>query len=69
MVKGYDDHGKRVKICHMPLKDLLQAYHWRAPLNDNLKRFNWGKNRAYGGSGCLKNWPYSKLTHNGHNPF
>lgn len=54
MIMGYDDSGSRPKLCHMPLRALI------------LDRSRMGS--RYTG-GCLKNWPYSDETGNGHRPF
>jgi hypothetical protein len=63
MIKGYDDSGRHVKLCHMPLKMLLLERRDRnRPHKHNPPR------RGYTG-GCLKNWPYSLETGNGHFPF
>ena len=64
MIMGYDDFGPRVKLCHMPLKMLLRdRKQKRFPIN----RHN-PPRRGYTG-GCLRNWPYSLETGNGHRPF
>ena len=54
MIMGYDDDGPRPRLCHMPLRALV------------IDRARMGS--RYTG-GCLKNWPYSRETGNGHRPF
>lgn len=54
MIMGYNDDGRRPKLCHMPLRALI------------IDRVGTG-NRYTGG--CLKDWPYSRGTGNGHRPF
>jgi len=58
MIMGYDDSRRRPKLCHMPLRALI------------LDRSKFGERMGnkYTG-GCLKNWPYSRETGNGHRPF
>lgn len=64
MIMGYDDSGRRTKLCHMPLRALLlDRAQKRFPINPHCP-----PRRGYTG-GCLKNWPYSLETGNGHRPF
>lgn len=66
MLKGYDDFGKRVKIVHYPLKQLLMSKNDRRQLNDSNKNYNWGK--VSGSCGAIR-WPYTTTSLNGWDPF
>lgn len=67
MIMGYDDSGKHPILCHMPLRYLIGSCADRPAMNERHKRYNWGKKDHSGG--CLKNWPYRRVTGNGHYPF
>ncbi len=67
MIMGYDDFGKHVKLCHMPLRALISQRRYVRIMNEARKDMNWGKVNPAGG--CLRNWPYSLVTGNGHRPF
>lgn len=68
MIVGYNDFGRGPpKLCHMPLRGLIGNMVARPFMNERHKHLNWGKQDRAGG--CLKNWPYSRVTGNGHYPF
>lgn len=65
MLKGYDDHGPRVRLCHMPLRMLLSRNRSRR-IDDPRKDLNWGK--AATSCGAIR-FPYTTRSQNGWDPF
>lgn len=64
MLKGYDDGGFRVRLCHMPLDALLRCR--GRDLCSPAKHLNWGKHVT--DSGAIRH-PYTTRSQNGWDPF
>ena len=65
MLKGYEDDGPRVRLCHFPMRMLLGARRVRR-MDEPRKDLNWGKGVT--GSGAIR-FPYTTRSENGWDPF